>query len=60
MVLDDLRFRMPHGHDVSDVLILLFQSYALATDHGFLKPELFVEPVNDIGKGRNRMDLIDV
>lgn len=59
VVLDYLLFRVPHSHDVREVRDFLLQSDALASYRDFLEGEFVVEPVNDIGEGGDRKNLVD-
>lgn len=51
MIFDDLRFWMPHGDDVSDLLILLLKTYTFTADRDFHQSKLFIEPVNNVREG---------
>lgn len=60
MILNDFRFWMPDGDNIRDVSVFLLESNAFAADCRLLESELLVKPINDIGKGCDRVNLIDV
>lgn len=59
VVFDDLRLRMPHGHNVGEVRVFLLNFDALTGHRDLFELELLIEPVNDVREGGDRQNLIN-